>query len=60
MLIDDCTYLYILNGEKTDHCIVLAFVPVLINLTANVNDVTFLERKLSANGKKHEQLKIGS
>jgi hypothetical protein len=42
------TYIYILHREEADHRIVLALVPVFVDLAANVDDVALLEREFSA------------
>lgn len=42
------THIYILDRQETDCAIVLALIPVLVDLTTNVQNVAFLERELPA------------
>ena len=42
-------YLNVICRKDADHGIVLAFVPILIDLPAHQNHVSFLKRQLSVN-----------
>lgn len=44
----ECTYLDVVDRKNANHGIVFTFVPVLVDLSSHEDDVTLLERELSA------------
>ena len=42
-------YLDVVDGENTDHRVVFAFIPVLIDLSSDKYNVSLLKRQFPAN-----------